>query len=168
MVVAPSLIRLARPDVRVHVRRKVVQIPVRQTALRAIATVATEQGKGRPPNPLIYPHCQGSSIKSRCRFYHENTVLCGFRLPFPKSWKGLSHQRLSEGKPSEPPFAEGKSPPFLPFPLLTQRQAVYKKGSPRGPCARPSQGCSNTSTTDRTSCHRHGCHRTGQHRPVRY
>lgn len=39
------LIRLARPDVRVHVRRKVVHIPVRQTALRTVAAVATEQGK---------------------------------------------------------------------------------------------------------------------------
>ena len=30
---------------RVHVRRKVVHIPVRQTALRTVAAVATEQGK---------------------------------------------------------------------------------------------------------------------------
>lgn len=161
------LIRLARPDVRVHVRRKVVQIPVRQTALRAIAAVATEQGKGRPPNPLIYPHCQGS-VKSRCRFYHEILALCGFHLAFPKSWKGRSCSRLSEGKPSEPPFAEGKSPPFLPFPLLTQRQAVCKKGSPREPCTRTSQGCSNPSTTDRTACHGRGRHRTGQYQLVRY
>jgi hypothetical protein len=40
-----NLIRLARHDVRVHVRRRVVHIPVRQTALRPVATVATEQGK---------------------------------------------------------------------------------------------------------------------------
>ena len=39
-----NLIRLARHDVRVHVRRRVVHIPVRQTALRPEATVATEQG----------------------------------------------------------------------------------------------------------------------------
>ena len=36
--------RKARHDVRVHVRRRVVHNPARQTALRPVATVATEQG----------------------------------------------------------------------------------------------------------------------------
>lgn len=36
--------RKARPEVRGHARRRVVHMPVRQTALRPVATVATEQG----------------------------------------------------------------------------------------------------------------------------
>lgn len=36
--------RKARHDVRVHVRRRVDHIPTRQTALRPVATGATEQG----------------------------------------------------------------------------------------------------------------------------
>lgn len=36
--------RKARHEVRAHARRRVVHIPVRQTALRPVATVATEQG----------------------------------------------------------------------------------------------------------------------------
>ncbi len=36
--------RKARHDVRAHARRRVVHSPVRQTALRPVATVATEQG----------------------------------------------------------------------------------------------------------------------------
>ena len=36
--------RKARREVRVHVRRRVVHSPVRQTALRPVATGATEQG----------------------------------------------------------------------------------------------------------------------------
>ena len=38
--------------------------------------------------------------------------------------------RLSEGKPSEPPFAEGKSPPFLPFPLLRSDRRFARKARP--------------------------------------
>lgn len=37
-------VRKARHDVRGHVRRRVVHRPARQTALRPVATVATEQG----------------------------------------------------------------------------------------------------------------------------
>ena len=36
--------RKARPDVRAHVRRRGAHIPARQTALRPVATEATEQG----------------------------------------------------------------------------------------------------------------------------
>lgn len=36
--------RKARREVRAHVRRRVVHIPARQTALRPVATAATEQG----------------------------------------------------------------------------------------------------------------------------
>lgn len=36
--------RKARPEVRVHARRRGVHKPVRQTALRPVATAATEQG----------------------------------------------------------------------------------------------------------------------------
>lgn len=36
--------RKARPDVRAHARRRAVPSPVRQTAPRPVATVATEQG----------------------------------------------------------------------------------------------------------------------------
>ena len=65
--------------------------------------------------------------------------------------------RHSEGKPSEPPFAEGKSSP-----AATQQQAVCKKGSPRSAWTRTSQGCAQSRTTDRTSNRRCGSHRTGQ------
>ena len=69
--------------------------------------------------------------------------------------------------PPNLPLRMGKPPPFLPL-LLTQQQAVYKKGSPRSSSPRPSQGRSNSSTRDRTSLRCHGDHRTGQHPVVRY
>ena len=133
-----NLIRLARHDVRVHVRRRVVHIPVRQTALRPVATVATEQGKDAHRFP-----CHVKVIFLSCRrFYHNFFCLCRMCLPFPSSWKILVIPDTS---------------------LLTQQQqAVYKKGSPRSARARASQGSSQTSTTNRTSTRCHGSHRTGQ------
>ena len=154
-----NLIRLARHDVRVHVRRRVVHIPVRQTALRPVATVATEQGKDAHRFP-----CHVKVIFLSCRrFYHNFFCLCRMCLPFPSSWKILVIPDTSEGKPSEPPFfIAGEYLPRSPSLLTQQQQAVYKKGSPRGSCTRPSQGCSHASTTNRTSTRRHGSHRTGQ------
>lgn len=104
-----NLIRLARHDVRVHVRRRVVHIPVRQTALRPVATVATEQGKDAHRFP-----CHVKVIFLSCRrFYHNFFCLCRMCLPFPSSWKILVVPDTSEGKPSEPPFyCGGVSPPF--------------------------------------------------------
>lgn len=104
-----NLIRLARHDVRVHVRRRVVHIPVRQTALRPVATVATEQGKDAHRFP-----CHVKVIFLSCRrFYHNFFYLCRMCLPFPSSWKILVIPDTSEGKPSEPPFyCGGVSPPF--------------------------------------------------------
>lgn len=104
-----NLIRLARHDVRVHVRRRVVHIPVRQTALRPVATVATEQGKDAHRFP-----CHVKVIFLSCRrFYHNFFCLCRMCLPFPSSWKILVIPDTSEGKPSEPPFLlRGVSPPF--------------------------------------------------------
>lgn len=77
------MIRLARHDVRVHVRRKVVHIPVRQTTLRPVAAVATEQGKDAHRFPLS---CQGHHFSCR-RFYHKFSLLCRLPALFPKSWK---------------------------------------------------------------------------------
>lgn len=108
------LIRLARPDVRVHVRRKVVQIPVRQTALRAVATVATEQGEGRSPNPLIFfiLIVPGQiMVQILPRFFPFVLI----PQPVSRIMENPIRARLSEGKPSEPPFAEGmplRSSPF--------------------------------------------------------
>lgn len=154
-----NLIRLARHDVRVHVRRRVVHIPVRQTALRPVATVATEQGKDAHRFP-----CHVKVIFLSCRrFYHNFFCLCRMCLPFPSSWKILVIPDTSEGKPSEPPFfIAGEYLPRSPSLLTQQQQAVYKKGSPR--CTRPrsSQGRSQTRTTNHTSTRCHGRHRTGQ------
>ena len=154
-----NLIRLARHDVRVHVRRRVVHIPVRQTALRPVATVATEQGKDAHRFP-----CHVKVIFLSCRrFYHNFFCLCRMCLPFPSSWKILVIPDTSEDKPSEPPFfIAGEYLPRSPSLLTQQQQAVYKKGSPRGTRTRASQGCSHASTTNRTSTRRHGSHRTGQ------
>lgn len=154
-----NLIRLARHDVRVHVRRRVVHIPVRQTALRPVATVATEQGKDAHRFP-----CHVKVIFLSCRrFYHNFFCLCWMCLPFPSSWKILVIPDTSEGKPSEPPFLlRGSISPRSPSLLTQQQQAVYKKGSPRRSWPRTSQGRPQTSTTNRTSTRCHGSHRTGQ------
>lgn len=154
-----NLIRLARHDVRVHVRRRVVHIPVRQTALRPVATVATEQGKDAHRFP-----CHVKVIFLSCRrFYHNFFCLCRMCLPFPSSWKILVIPDTSEGKPSEPPFLlRGEYLPRSPSLLTQQQQAVCKKGSPRCSCPRASQGRSQASTTNRTPTRCHGSHRTGQ------
>lgn len=109
------------------------------------------------------PVMSRSSFLSCRRFYHNFFCLCRMCLPFPSSWKILVIPDTSEGKPSEPPFLlRGSISPRSPSLLTQQQQAVYKKGSPRGPCPRPSQGGSHASTTNRTSTRRHGRHRTGQ------
>lgn len=109
------------------------------------------------------PVMSRSSFLSCRRFYHNFFCLCRMCLPFPSSWKILVMPDTSEGKPSEPPFLlRGEYLPRSPSLLTQQQQAVYKKGSPRCSCSRASQGCSHTSTTNRTSTRRHGCHRTGQ------
>lgn len=109
------------------------------------------------------PVMSRSSFLSCRRFYHNFFCLCRMCLPFPSSWKILVIPDISEGKPSEPPFLlRGSISPRSPSLLTQQQQAVYKKGSPRRSCTRPSQGCSQSSTTNRTSTRRHGSHRTGQ------
>ena len=109
------------------------------------------------------PVMSRSSFLSCRRFYHNFFCLCRMCLPFPSSWKILVMPDTSEGKPSEPPFLlRGSISPRSPSLLTQQQQAVYKKGSPRRPCARSSQGRPQASTTNRTSTRRHGCHRTGQ------
>lgn len=109
------------------------------------------------------PVMSRSSFLSCRRFYHNFFCLCRMCLPFPSSWKILVIPDTSEGKPSEPPFfIAGEYLPRSPSLLTQQQQAVYKKGSPRRSCPRPSQGCSHPSTTNRTSTRCHGCHRTGQ------
>lgn len=116
-------------------------------------------GQGRTPNPLSR---FGSSICFMSEILPRNCLLVLPVRPVSNIMEMLSWSRHSEGKPSEPPFAEGKSPPFLPS-LLTQRlQAVCKKGSPRCSCSRSSQRCTHCRTTDRTSHRSCGRHRTGQ------
>lgn len=109
------------------------------------------------------PVMSRSSFLSCRRFYHNFFCLCRMCLPFPSSWKILVIPDTSEGKPSEPPFLlRGSISPRSPSLLTQQQQAVYKKGSPRRSRPRSSQGCSHTSTTNRTSTRGHGSHRTGQ------
>ena len=109
------------------------------------------------------PVMSRSSFLSCRRFYHNFFCLCRMCLPFPSSWKILVIPDTSEGKPSEPPFLlRGEYLPRSPSLLTQQQQAVYKKGSPRCPCTRASQGRTQTSTTNRTSTRSHGRHRTGQ------
>ena len=116
-------------------------------------------GQGRTPNPLSR---FGSSICFMSEILPRNRLLVLPVRPVSNIMEMLSWSRYSEGKPSEPPFAEGKSPPFLPS-LLTQRlQAVCKKGSPRWTRPRTSQRGTHSSTTDRTPHRRGGSHRTGQ------
>ena len=109
------------------------------------------------------PVMSRSSFLSCRRFYHNFFCLCRMCLPFPSSWKILVIPDTSEGKPSEPPFLlRGSISPRSPSLLTQQQQAVYKKGSPRCSGTRSSQGCTHSSTTNRTSTRRHGRHRTGQ------
>ena len=150
------MIRLARHDVRVHVRRRVVHIPVRQTALRPVATVATEQGKDAHRFP-----CHVKVIIFSCRrFYHNFSRLCRSLALFPKSWKIPLRSMPRRVNPPNLPL-RGSKLPRSPS-AATQQQAVCKKGSPRWSCARSSQGCSHASTRDRTSTQHCGGHRTGQ------
>lgn len=151
-----NLIRLARHDVRVHVRRKVVHIPVRQTTLRPVAAVATEQGKDAHRFP-----CHVKVIIFSCRrFYHNFSRLCRSLALFPKSWKIPLRSMSRRVNPPNLPL-RGSKLPRSPS-AATQQQAVYKKGSPRRSCARSTQGSSQPSTTNHTPTRGCGCHRTGQ------
>lgn len=150
------MIRLARHDVRVHVRRKVVHIPVRQTTLRPVAAVATEQGKDAHRFP-----CHVKVIIFSCRrFYHNFSRLCRSLALFPKSWKIPLRSMPRRVNPPNLPL-RGSKLPRSPS-AATQQQAVCKKGSPRCPCSRTTQGSSHSSTTNHTSTRRCGRHRTGQ------
>lgn len=104
-----NLIRLARHDVRVHVRRRVVHIPVRQTALRPVATVATEQGKDAHRFP-----CHVKVIFLSCRrFYHNFSVCVGCASRFHHRGKSLSCRTPRRVNPPNLPFyCGGVSPPF--------------------------------------------------------
>lgn len=150
------MIRLARHDVRVHVRRKVVHIPVRQTTLRPVAAVATEQGKDAHRFP-----CHVKVIIFSCRrFYHNFSRLCRSLALFPKSWKIPLRSMPRRVNPPNLPL-RGSKLPRSPS-AATQQQAVCKKGSPRCPCPRSTQGSAQASTTNHTSTRRCGGHRTGQ------
>ena len=132
-----NLIRLARHDVRVHVRRRVVHIPVRQTALRPVATVATEQGKDAHRFP-----CHVKVIFLSCRrFYHNFFCLCRMCLPFPSSWKILVMPDTSEGKPSEPPFADGETPSVPPPAAYAAIGCSKKTDAPTLQFAPPAELC---------------------------
>lgn len=150
------MIRLARHDVRVHVRRRVVHIPVRETALRRITAVATEQGK----DTHRFPYHVKVIIFSCRRFYHNFSRLCRSLALFPKSWKIPLRSMPRRVNPPNLPL-RGSKLPRSPS-AATQQQAVCKKGSPRRTCPRSSQGGSQTSTRDRTSTQHCGRHRTGQ------
>lgn len=150
------MIRLARHDVRVHVRRRVVHIPVRETALRRITAVATEQGK----DAHRFPYHVKVIIFSCRRFYHNFSRLCRSLALFPKSWKIPLRSMPRRVNPPNLPL-RGSKLPRSPS-AATQQQAVCKKGSPRGACSRSSQGRAHASTRDRTSTHYRGSHRTGQ------
>lgn len=150
------MIRLARHDVRVHVRRKVVHIPVRQTTLRPVAAVATEQGKDAHRFP-----CHVKVIIFSCRrFYHNFSRLCRSLALFPKSWKIPLRSMPRRVNPPNLPL-RGSKLPRSPS-AATQQQAVCKKGSPRCPCTRTTQGRSHASTTNHTPTRSCGRHRTGQ------
>ena len=150
------MIRLARHDVRVHVRRKVVHIPVRQTTLRPVAAVATEQGKDAHRFP-----CHVKVIIFSCRrFYHNFSRLCRSLALFPKSWKIPLRSMSRRVNPPNLPL-RGSKLPRSPS-AATQQQAVYKKGSPRSSWPRATQGSTQTSTTNHTSTRCRGSHRTGQ------
>lgn len=108
-----------------------------------------------------------SPVMSRSSFCHVGdsitifSVCVGCVSSFQNH--GKSHPSdTSEGKPSEPPFGGGVNSPVPPHAATQRQQAVCKKGSPRCSCARTTQGCSQSSTTDRTSTRSCGRRRTGQ------
>ena len=154
-----NLIRLARHDVRVHVRRRVVHIPVRQTAHRPVATVATEQGKDahRFPCHVKVIFFVMSEILSQFFLFVSDVPPVSIIVENPCHTGHLGGETLRTSL-----FIAGEYLPRSPSLLTQQQQAVYKKGSPRCSWTRASQGCSHARTTNRTSTRRHGSHRTGQ------
>ena len=153
-----NLIRLARHDVRVHVRRRVVHIPVRQTALRPVATVATEQGKDAHRFP-----CHVKVIFLSCRrFYHNFFCLCRMCLPFPSSWKSLSYRTPRRVNPPNLPFyCGGVSPPF-PLAAYAAATGGLQERLATMLAFTYVAGVSTYQDDNRTSTRSHGSHRTGQ------
>lgn len=109
-----------------------------------------------------------SPVMSRSSFCHVGdsitifSVCVGCASRFHHRGKSLSCRTPRRVNPPNLPFIAGEYLPRSPSLLTQQQQAVYKKGSPRCSCTRPSQGRSHSSTTDRTPTRRHGRHRTGQ------
>ena len=99
---------MARPDVRVHVRRKVVQIPVRQAALRAIAAVAAKQGKGRSSNPLIISSLFWVVGKITLQILPRFFCVVSTLSPFSSIVEMLKTGDLGGGKRPTPRFGGGK------------------------------------------------------------
>ena len=105
-----NLIRLARHDVRVHVRRRVVHIPVRQTALRPVATVATEQGKDAHRFPCHVKVIFFVMSEILSQFF---SVCVGCASRFHHRGKSLSYRTPRRVNPPNLPFyCGGVSPPF--------------------------------------------------------
>lgn len=154
------MIRLARHDVRVHVRRSGVRIPVRQPALCSVATVATEQGK----DAHRYPYHVKVIVLSCRRFYHNFFCLCRMCLPFPSSWKIPVMPDTSEGKPSEPPFLlRGSISPVPPRCLRSSNRRFTRKArhdvrvharrsGARRPARQPAPGSVATVATEQGNC----------------
>lgn len=110
-----------------------------------------------------------SPVMSRSSFGHVGdsitifSVCVGCASRFHHRGKSLSCRTPRRVNPPNLPFyCGGVSPPRSPSLLTQQQQAVYKKGSPRRTRSRASQGCSHSSTTNRTSTRSYGRHRTGQ------
>ena len=105
-----NLIRLARHDVRVHVRRRVVHIPVRQTALRPVATVATEQGKDAhrfPCHVKVIFFVMSEILPRNCRLVspvHPISNIMEFLF--------LYQDTRRVNPPNLPFYCGGVSPPF--------------------------------------------------------
>ena len=109
-----------------------------------------------------------SPVMSRSSFCHVGdsitifSVCVGCASRFHHRGKSLSYRTPRRVTLRTSLFIAGEYLPRSPSLLTQQQQAVYKKGSPRCPCPRSSQGCSHASTTNRTPTRSHGRHRTGQ------
>ena len=107
-----------------------------------------------------------SPVMSRSSFCHVGdsitifSVCVGCASRFHHRGKSLSCRTPRRVNPPNLPL-RGSKLPRSPS-AATQQQAVCKKGSPRRPCARTSQGRPQPSTTNRPSTRCYGSHRTGQ------
>lgn len=134
-----------------------------RTSCRCHGCHRTGRGSLTEPPNIFYPHCSGSNHGANSTTIFSvcvNSAACFQNHGKSDSGKALGGQALRTS------LCGGEIPSVPPLSAATQRQAVYKKGSPRCPCSRPSQGSPKTRTTDRTSCRSHGSHRTGRHRPA--